>query len=194
MKNPIHILAREVVSRGFGILEKISFERKRSDAQHQQLTREIYEVDDGAAILLYDPTRRTVILVRQLRLPAYLKEGRASMIEVCAGKLEGADPAQRIILEAEEETGIVVTNPKRVFEAYVSPGCFSEKLFFFVARYSPADRKGNGGGLAHEGEDIEVLELSFDKALAMIETGEIVDAKTIMLLHYAKFAGLLDAS
>jgi nudix-type nucleoside diphosphatase (YffH/AdpP family) len=129
--------------------------------------------------------------VRQFRLPAYLKGGHESVIEVCAGRLEGIDPETRIMREAEEETGFKVRHPRRLFEAYTSPGCFGEKMTFFAAEYEAADRIGNGGGLEGEGEDIEVLEPTLDEALTMIERGEIIDVKTILLLQYARHAGLM---
>ncbi len=173
------------------MLEKVAIERKRFDGRMQSLAHEVYDTGNGAAILLYDPRRSRVVLVRQFRLPAYLKDGHESLIEVCAGKLDGENAESRIIKEAEEETGYLVRNPRRVFEAYMSPGGFAEKLIFFVAQYSAWDRTGNGGGVAGEGEDIEILEPTLEEALAMIATGEIIDAKTILLLHYAELAGLM---
>lgn len=194
MSDPIRILNREKLSANYGILEKITYERQRFDKSPEKLTREYYSTGEGAAILLYDPLRSKVILVRQFRLPAYLGDKRESLIEVCAGRLEGSDPESRIIMEVAEETGIFIKHPQRLFEAYVSPGIFAEKLYFFAAEYAPKDRTGKGGGLAHEGEDIEILEPTLDEALAMIETGEIIDMKTILLLHYAKLKGLLNGS
>jgi nudix-type nucleoside diphosphatase (YffH/AdpP family) len=191
VKERIRILGRKLVSRGFGLLERLGVELRRLDGRLQAHEFEIYDTGDGAAILLYDPTRSTVVLVRQFRLPPYLKEGRDSLIEVCAGRLEGSDPQTRIVHEAEEETGFRVRHPRRLFEGYTSPGAFCEKLTFFVAEYAAADRIGAGGGLEHEGEDIEILEPTLDEALTMIERGEIIDAKTILLLYYAKLAGLM---
>ncbi|MGO9675104.1 MAG: NUDIX domain-containing protein [Methylocella sp.] len=194
MRERVRILGRELVSRGFGLLERLGVELRRLDGRLQTHKFEIYDTGDGAAILLYDPTRSTVVLVRQFRLPPYLKEGRDSLIEVCAGRLEGSDPETRIVHEAEEETGFRVRHPRRLFEGYMSPGVFCEKLTFFVAEYAAADRIGAGGGLEHEGEDIEILEPTLDEALTMIERGEIIDAKTILLLHYARLAGLMRTS
>jgi len=191
MTGNIRILGRHIVTRGNGLLERLAIERKRFDGRVQSLAREIYDPGDGAAILLYDPGRSRVVLVRQFRLPAYLKDRHESLIEVCAGRLDGENAETRIVTEAEEETGFAVRHPRRVFEAYMSPGCFGEKLTFFVAQYTAGDRTGKGGGLAGEGEDIEILEPTLDEALAMIGTGEIIDAKTILLLHYAELAGLV---
>ncbi|MGH6848003.1 MAG: NUDIX domain-containing protein [Methylocella sp.] len=191
MTGNIRILGRHIVSRGNGVLERLAVERKRFDGRVQSFAREIYDPGDGAAILLYDPGRSRVVLVRQFRLPAFLKDRRESLIEVCAGRLDGENAETRIVKEAEEETGFAVRRPRRVFEAYMSPGCFGEKLTFFVAQYRAEDRTGEGGGLVGEGEDIEILEPTLDEALAMIGTGEIIDAKTILLLHYAEFAGLV---
>lgn len=191
MKGSILIHARELLSRGHGLLERFSVERQRFDGRKESLAREIYDPGDGAAILLYDPARSRVVLVRQFRLATYLRDGHESLIEVCAGRLEGEDAESRIVKEAEEETGYAVQSPRRLFEAYMSPGCFAEKLTFFVAQYSAADRAGKGGGREDEGEDIEVLEPTLDEALAMIDAGRIVDAKTIILLQYAKLSGLM---
>lgn len=187
----VRILARDLLSRGFGQLVKFLVERRRFDGRTQTLTREVYDAGDGAAILLYDPYRGRVLLVRQFRLPALVNGGHEHLIEVCAGKLEGEDALARIVKEAEEETGFYVREPRRLFEAYMSPGCFTEKLTFFAARYSESDRVGDGGGHPDSDEDIEILEPTLDEALRMIDTGEIVDAKTILLLYYAKSAGLM---
>jgi nudix-type nucleoside diphosphatase (YffH/AdpP family) len=191
MGDRIRILGRQLLSRGFGVLERLTVERARFDGRRQTVAREIYDTGDGAAILLFDPARETVVLVRQFRLPAYLKGGHDSVIEVCAGRLEGIDPETRIMREAEEETGFKVRHPRRLFEGYTSPGCFGEKMTFFAAEYDAADRIGKGGGLEGEGEDIEVLEPTLDEALAMVGRGEIIDVKTILLLQYARHAGLM---
>jgi nudix-type nucleoside diphosphatase (YffH/AdpP family) len=187
----VRILARDILFRGFGQLVKFLVERRRFDGRMQRLSRELYDAGDGAAILLYDSARGKIVLVRQFRLPALVNGGREHLIEVCAGKLEGEDAAIRIVKEVEEETGFSVREPRRLFEAYMSPGCFAEKLTFFAAEYSASDRIGTGGGHPESDEDIEILEPTLDEALHMIETGEIVDAKTIMLLHYAALHGLV---
>ncbi|MCL2453072.1 MAG: NUDIX domain-containing protein [Alphaproteobacteria bacterium] len=191
MAGNIQILSRKILSHGYGLLECFMLARKRFDGRPQNLKREVYDTGDGAAILLYDPSRSRVALVRQFRLTAYLRDGRESLIEVCAGRLEGEDPVTRIIKESEEETGFAVRNPRRLFEAYMSPGVYAEKLTFFVAEYRVEDRRNQGGGLEEENEDIEVLEPTLTEALAMIERSEIVDAKTILLLQYAEHAGLM---
>jgi nudix-type nucleoside diphosphatase (YffH/AdpP family) len=191
MTEDVRILEHKILGQRVGIFEEITYQRERFDGVQQHVTREIYRRDHAASILLYDPTRRKVILVRQFRLPAYLSGDDNPLIEVCAGKLEGKAPEERIIEEVREETGYEIKNPRRVFQAYMSPGAYCEKQTLFVAAYSPADCKGNGGGLAEEGEDIEVLELDFDIAYGMIASGEIIDAKTIMLLQYAKLEKLI---
>jgi nudix-type nucleoside diphosphatase (YffH/AdpP family) len=191
MVDAIRILGRQILSKGHGILQRIRLDRRRFDGRPQTLDHEVYDTGDGAALLLYDPGRLRVVLIAQFRAPAYLNGGHEKLIEVCAGRLEGADPLTRIVREAEEETGFEVRAPRRLFEAYMSPGCFSERLTFFVAQYSPEDRTGAGGGLEEEGEDIEILEPTLDEALSMIERGDIIDAKTIILLQYAKLAGLM---
>ena len=188
----IDILSREILARGYGLLQKLTLRRQKFDGTPQDITREVYDTGDGAAILLYDPDRRRVLLVRQFRLAAYLATDLESLIEVCAGKLDGLDAASRIIMEVQEETGYAIKNPYFLFEAFMSPGVFSEKLTFFAAPYSPADKIDSGGGIDDD-EDIEVLEPTLDEALAMIESGEIIDAKTILLLQYAKLTKLMDS-
>ncbi len=188
----IKILKREILSRGYGLLERITFRRRRFDGKTQEVTRAVYDPGDAATILLYDTARSRVLLVRQFRLPVYLATGGETTIEACAGKLEGLDAARRIVMEVEEETGFSIKDPKFLFNAFMSPGAYAERISFFVVRYSPADRRGPGGGIREDGEDIEILEPTLDEALAMIDRGEIIDAKTIILLHYAKLAGLMN--
>ncbi len=191
-KDDTQILGREVLSRGFGTFERIHFRRRRSDGETSEMTREILDVGDGATILPYDVARGTIVLIRQFRGVAFLKQGSEALVEACAGKLEGADSLTRIVKETEEETGIRLAEPpRRVFTAYSSPGSFTERLTYFVAPYTAADRVSRGGGLVEEGEDIEVIETTLDDAIAMIERGEIVDVKTIALLYYAKATRLL---
>jgi nudix-type nucleoside diphosphatase (YffH/AdpP family) len=191
MADSLRILTHDILFRGFGQLMKFVVERRRTDGRMQTITRELYDAGDGAAILLYDPDRSTVVLVRQFRLPALANGGHEHLIEVCAGKLEGEDATSRIVKEAAEETGFSVRQPRRLFEAYMSPGSFAERITFFAARYCASDRIGTGGGHPESDEDIEILEPTLDAALHMIETGEIIDAKTIILLQYAALAGLM---
>lgn len=135
-------------------------------------------------ILLYNREKQTVVLVRQFRFPVWINGHDGFLIEAAAGLLDNASPEARIVAEAEEETGFRVTRIEPVFTAYMSPGSVTEKLYFFIAEYSADDRRGDGGGLATEGEDIEVLEWPLEKALQAIREGEIVDAKTIMLVQH----------
>jgi nudix-type nucleoside diphosphatase (YffH/AdpP family) len=190
MDETIKVLSREILSRGYGILQKVTLRRRKFDASLQDFDREFYDSGDGAAILLYDPDRRRVVLVRQFRLAAYLATGQDAMIEVCAGKLEGLDAAARIVMEVREETGYHIKSPCFLFAAFMSPGVFSERISFFTATYTPADKAGAGGGVDID-EDIEVLEPTYDEAMTMIAKGEIIDAKTILLLQYARLTGLL---
>lgn len=194
MAGSLRILARDRLFRGFGEIVKFIVERRRFDGRTQTITRELYDAGDGAAILLYDPVRGRVVLVRQFRLPALVNGGHEHLIETCAGKLEGEDALARIVKEAEEETGFSVRDPRRLFEAYMSPGSFAERITFFAARYSESDRIGKGGGHPESDEDIEILEPTLDEALHMIETGEIIDAKTIILLYHAKVVGLMQGT
>lgn len=166
-------------------LKTTTFEWRRNNGEWQTQHRETYDRGNGATLLPYNLGRRTVVLVRQFRYPAYVNGHDDLMIEAAAGLLDDASPEERIRTEAEEETGYRLGAIRKVFEAYMSPGSVTEKLHFFVAEYDEEMRIGSGGGVASEGEDIEVLELAIDEALAMIADGRIVDAKTIMLLQYA---------
>ena len=166
-------------------LKSATFEWRRADGKWQTLTREVFERDDAAALLAYDLAQRTVILVRQFRYPAFLNGHDDLLTEAAAGLLDKDTPESRIRAEAEEETGYRLRHVKKIFEAFMSPGSVTEKIHFFVAKYDPSMKIGSGGGLASEGEDIEVVEFPIDEALAMVGDGRIIDAKTIMLLQYA---------
>jgi nudix-type nucleoside diphosphatase (YffH/AdpP family) len=189
-ESPIRNLRETILSDEIYLLRRLEFEQRRRDGRWQPLRRELYDHGNAAAILPYDPARGTVLLVRQIRFVTYLNGYPHPLLEVCAGMLEHDDAATAIIREAEEELGYRISNPRHVFDAFMSPGCFTERLSFFVATYGAADRIGNGGGLAAEGEDIEVLEIPLDDAVAMIGEGRIVDAKTILLLQWAKIHGI----
>jgi len=166
-------------------LKTTAFEWRRASGEWQTQARETYDRGNGATLLLYNLAQRSVVLVRQFRYPAYVNGCDDLLIETVAGLLDNEAPEIRIRAEVEEETGYRLGPVQKVFEAFMSPGAVTEKLHFFVAEYQPNMRIGSGGGIASEGEDIEVLELPFDQALAMIGDGRIADAKTIMLLQYA---------
>jgi nudix-type nucleoside diphosphatase (YffH/AdpP family) len=167
------------------ILKTTTFEWRRNNGEWQTQHRETYDRGNGAALLPYNLAQRSVVLVRQFRYPAFVNGYDDLMIEAAAGLLDNASPEMRIRAEAEEETGYRLGDIRKVFEAFMSPGAITEKLHFFVAEYEARMKVGSGGGIASEGEDIEVLESPIDSALAMIGDGRIADAKTIMLLQYA---------
>jgi GDP-mannose pyrophosphatase NudK len=167
-----------------GKLTRVTFRQRRRDGSWQQRKREIYDNGNAATILPYDPQRKTVLLTRQLRLPVYLQEGLEGMIEACAGKLDGEQGESRIVKEMEEELGYRIAKVERLFALYVSPAAVAEKIEFFTCTYSPADKVSAGGGLADEGEDIEVIETTLQEAAAMVASGEIIDAKTVILIQY----------
>jgi nudix-type nucleoside diphosphatase (YffH/AdpP family) len=187
----VRIVEQRLLSDDWYVLKKTTFDYRRRDGHWQRQSRETYDRGNGAVLLLFNVERDTVVLTRQFRFPAYVN-GCADglLIEACAGLLDGEDPHHCVRREAQEETGFVVRAPRKIFEVYMSPGSVTEKLHFFVAEYEARDRISTGGGDAHEGEDIEVIELSMSAALQMIGSGEIQDAKTIMLLQYAALNGL----
>lgn len=188
----VQIEKTEILSDNWYTLKKVTFSIQKKDGSFQQQSREAYDRGNGAAILLYDKSTGNVILTRQFRLPSFLNGNETGMmIEVCAGLLDNDNPEDCIKRETEEETGYKVSHVEKIFEAYMSPGAVTEILHFFIGEYSRDMKIHNGGGLQDEGEDIEVLELSFDEALKMIETGAIKDAKTIMLLQYIRLKNIL---
>jgi nudix-type nucleoside diphosphatase (YffH/AdpP family) len=181
----IRVKNERVISDGHIKLKAVTFDWRRSDGKWQTQRREIVDRGNGAALLPYNPARRTVMLVKQFRYPAYVNGCDDLLIEAAAGLLDNESPEKRIRAEAEEEIGYRLRDIRKVFEAYMTPGAVTEKLHFFVGEYQPDMKIGSGGGNHDEGEDIEVLELSIDEALAMIPDGRIMDAKTIMLLQWA---------
>jgi nudix-type nucleoside diphosphatase (YffH/AdpP family) len=166
-------------------LKTTTFEWRRRDGTWQTQQRETYDRGNAAVILPYSVKRRTVVLIKQFRYPAFVNGYDELMIEAAAGLLDDESPENRIRAEAEEETGYRLRDVRKIFESFMSPGSVTEKLHFFVAEYEPDMKIGDGGGLQDEGEDIEVIEPGIDEALAMIVDGRIVDGKTIMLLQYA---------
>jgi len=191
----IRNLRTETLSDNWYVLRKATFDFLRRDGTWQTQSREAYDRGNGAAILLYDRERSTVLLTRQFRYPAWsngLFEGM--MIEVCAGLLDADEPETAIRREAEEETGYRLNVVRHVFDAYMSPGAVTERLSFYAAEYTESQRINAGGGEAGSTEDIELLELAMPDAMRMIETGEIIDAKTIMLLQWAAQSGVLSGT
>ena len=193
MKNDnVKIQQTEILSKNWYTLKKITYDYLKKDGQWQSQSREAYDRGNGAAILLYNKETQTVILTRQFRMPTYINGNETGMmIEACAGLLDEHDAEECIRRETEEETGYKIKDVRKILEAYMSPGSVTEKLYFFIAEYSKEMKMTEGGGLEHEQEDIDVLELPFEKAYQMIDTGEICDAKTIMLLFYAKMHNIL---
>lgn len=186
MSDRVRIRSVEVLSDDWYTLRKTTFDYRRRDGTWQRQSRETYDRGNGATILLHNRARRTVILVRQFRFPAFVNGHEGMLTEAPAGLLDEASPEERIRREAEEETGYRVGAVRKVFDAYMSPGSVTEKLHFFVAEYDPDSRVGEGGGVADEGEDIEVLEIPIEEAVRMMDDGRIADGKTIMLLQHAR--------
>lgn len=192
MSDKIKIRKTEILSSNWGILNEISFDILTTDGSWDEQVRESYNTGDGATVLLYNRQTGNVILTKQFRLPTYLNGNPGGYLtEACAGLLEQDSPKDCAIKEAKEETGYEISNPEKVYEAYMSPGSLTELMHFFIAEFTDDMKIGEGGGLAEEQEDIEVLEISFKKAWKMVTTGIIKDAKTIMLLQHLKIKDVL---
>ncbi len=194
MKNgTIKNIKKEVLSDNWYTLNKYVYDYQKEDGSWETQEREAYDRGNGAAILLYNQKKGTVVLTQQFRMPTYVNgNSNGLMIEVCAGLLDGNNPEDCIKKEVEEETGYQIENVQKVFESYMSPGSVTEVLHFFVGAYEEKMKIGDGGGAEDETENIEVLEYPFDVAMSMIESGEIKDAKTILLLQYAAVHKLLE--
>jgi GDP-mannose pyrophosphatase NudK len=189
----IKIKKTEILSQEWSLLKRVTFEYLQKDGSWQTQKREIYERGNASVILLYNKKQNTIILTKQFRLASFLNRNETGMlIEACAGMIdENESPENATIREAQEETGYKIRTATKVFESYMSPGSLTEILYFFIAEYSADMKVYEGGGVAHEQENIEVLEMNFDDALRMIDTGEIKDAKTIMLLQYLRLKNIL---
>lgn len=180
----------ELLAAGWHVLRRTTFDYRHADGSWTTEQRETYDRGNGATILLYDPARRTVLLTRQFRFPVYVNGHPDGMlVETAAGLLDDDDPATAIRRETAEELGVQVGQLEHVFDVWMSPGSVTERLHFYAAPYTPADRTSAGGGLPEDGEDIEVLELDVDQALHQVTTGQIADAKTILLLQWAALHG-----
>lgn len=188
----VKILENTVLSDNWYVLRKVTFKYKLHDGTWQEQSREAYDRGNGATILLYNRSQRTVILTKQFRLPTFINGNPTGMlIEACAGLLDKENPEDCIRRETEEETGYKITDVKKIFELYMSPGSVTEILYFFVAEYSKDMKVTEGGGAAYEHENIEVMELSFEQAVSLMNIGEIRDAKTVILLQYLMLHNLL---
>ncbi len=192
MIDQIKILKTDILSDNWYTLKKVTYEYAKKDGTINVQSREAYDRGNGATILLYNKESKNVILTRQFRLPTFINGNESGfMIEACAGLLDKDNPEDCIKRETEEETGYKVTDVRKIFEAYMSPGSVTEILYFFVAEYSKEMKVNDGGGAEHEEENIEVLEMNFDKALGMTTSGEVKDAKTIMLLQYVRLNNIM---
>lgn len=191
--NNIRNIKTEILSDNWYTLRKVTFEYLKKDGTWETQSREAYDRGNGAAILLYNKTKRTVILTRQFRMPTYINGNPTGMmIEACAGLLDEADAEACIRRETEEETGYKISQVEKIFEAYMSPGSVTEIIHFFIAEYTNAMKIGEGGGADDEQEEIEVLELDIDEAIRMVESGVIKDAKTIILLQHVQMKDIFN--
>ena len=192
MNEKVKIISTEILSSNWYTLKKLTYQIQKTNGDLQTQQREAYDRGNGATILLYNKEKKTVILTRQFRLPTFINGNETGMlIEACAGLLDQDNPEDCIRRETEEETGYKVSDVRKIFEAYMSPGSVTELIYFFIAEYSPLMKVHDGGGMEHEQEDIEVLELPMEEAFGMISNGEIKDGKTIMLLQYAKLNNIV---
>lgn len=192
MIDQVKIIKTEILSDNWYILRKITYQYQKKNGTIQTQTREAYDRGNGATILLYNLDHKSVILTRQFRLPTFINGNESGLlIEACAGLLDKDNAEECIRRETEEETGYKIKDIRKIFEAYMSPGSVTEILYFFVAEYSAQMKVGEGGGVDHEEENIEVLEIQFNEALRMVQTGEIKDGKTIMLLQYLRLHNVL---
>jgi nudix-type nucleoside diphosphatase (YffH/AdpP family) len=191
MAKSARVTAETLLAKGRFDLTRTEIDVVEDDGAERKLAHEVYRHGKAAAVLLYDPERAVVTLVKQFRAGAFLSDGALATTEVCAGMLDGDEPEVCVVREALEETGVTITAPIHAFDAYMSPGGMTEKIACFVAPYGETDRSGEGGGV-DEDEHIEVIEVPFADALAMIDSGAIADAKTIALLYYAKARGLME--
>jgi GDP-mannose pyrophosphatase NudK len=185
----IKILSEDIIDASHWVYKRVTYETDEG-GEMRRTSREVFDRGDASAILLYNLQRGTVVLTRQFRLPAYLNGGEPTLLEVCAGHIDDGDPHATVLRELREETGYVIGKAERLFESYMSPGSVTEKIIFFMAPYEPEDRKEQGGGIAHEGESVETIEMPFSEAIERMRAGEIRDAKTIMLLQYAQLQKL----
>ena len=192
MKGKVNIIDTEILSNNWYTLKKVTYQIYKTNGEWETQKREAYDRGNGATILLYNTEQKTVILTKQFRMPTYINGNETGMlIEACAGLLDKDDPEDCIRRETEEETGYKISAVRKIYEAYMSPGSVTELIYFFIAEYSSSMKVNEGGGIEHEQEDIEVLEIAIDNAFKMINNGEIRDGKTIMLLQYLKLNGIL---
>jgi ADP-ribose pyrophosphatase len=192
-KDRVRIVESTTLSDDWYTLKKVTFDFLRRDGTWQRQSRETYDRGNGATILLHNRRTGNVVLTRQFRMPVFVNGHDGMLIEAAAGLLDMATPEERIRLEAEEETGYRVSNIRKVFEAYMSPGSVTEKLYFYVGEYDASTRVNDGGGIEDEGEDLEVLEMPLGTALQLVRSGEIVDGKTIMLLQHLALSEIAEA-
>ncbi len=192
MIDQVKIINTEILSSNWYILKKVTYEYRKKDGSVRTQSREAYDRGNGATILLYNIQQRTIILTRQFRIPTYINGNETGMlIETCAGLLDKDNPEDCIRRETEEETGYQLKDVCKVYEAYMSPGSVTELLYFFIAAYESSMKVNEGGGVEHEEENIEVIEINIDEAMAMVSNGAIKNGKTIMLLQYLKLNGIL---
>jgi nudix-type nucleoside diphosphatase (YffH/AdpP family) len=192
MDRPFRIKHEGVISEGWGTLRSITYEAADKQGKLQEKKAELYDKGNAVSVLLYNQEKGTVILTRQFRLATVYKGNSTGMlVEAIAGMLDGLSPEDAARKEIEEETGYIIENVEPVMQLYMSPGVFTEILHFFIASYTPEDKRRPGGGLEEEGELIERLEIPFEEALEMINRGEIIDAKTVILLQHVRIWGIM---
>jgi nudix-type nucleoside diphosphatase (YffH/AdpP family) len=189
----IKIKEEKILSKEHAVLKQLHFDIQKKDGDWERQVREVFDHGNAVTILLYNPDAKTILLTKQFRIATYVNGSKDGMLlETCAGLLEeGENPEEAVIREVEEETGYIISNVQKLFEAYSSPGAYSELVHYYAASYSPDQKQSDGGGLEEEGEEIRLVEMPFQQALSMISEGQIKDAKTILLLYYLQAKQLL---
>lgn len=192
MINNVKIIQTDILSNAHFVLKKITYEYYKPDGSRHEQSRELYDPGNAATVLLYNKRKATVLLTKQFRLPVFVTDRNSiAFIETCAGKLDNENPEDAIIRETREETGYKISSAQKIFEAFMSPGGITELVHFFIAEYDESMKVSEGGGAKGEEENIDIMESGIEQAMQMITSGKIKDAKTIMLLLYAKLNNVL---
>ncbi|WP_455170187.1 NUDIX domain-containing protein [Aegicerativicinus sediminis] len=195
MSDRVKDLSQKILSDRVYKLYEVTFGYQLQSGEWVEKNREVFDRGNGATVLLYNKDKGTIILNYQFRVPTLLNGNESGfMIEAPAGVIEEKDSTveESMIREIEEETGYRVESVKKVMELFMTPAAVTEKIYYFIAPYTDDMKVSEGGGVAEEHEDIKVLEMPFSDAVSKIESGEIIDAKSVILLQYAQIQKLME--